>query len=155
LEEVSDEIRSNLARPIATERRQKLLGDIIAAVSNYSREFGKWKIHVAREEELKKSKTASKVELKPAVKPAPLDLSKVLEGTSLTVEETPLVDQHEIQAEVDGTDDEGKTKKVPKYEIARASFLDFSSGRFQNLSFAEIAYADKENFYSAQTLPFP
>jgi hypothetical protein len=158
LEEVQDEIRTTLARPIAADKRQKVVGEIIAAVNAYSRDFNRWKIYSQREQSSKTDKNdkSSKVESKKYEKPQPLDLSKVLEGTSLQLQEIPLVDQHEVQAEVDETDKDGVTKKVPKYEIAKSYLFDLSNFSVGGIRpFAEVAFAEKDNFYSPQTLPFP
>lgn len=153
LEEVADEIRTNLAQPIAIKRRQELLAEIQTAVNNYSRDYGRWKVQEARDEEAKKSKTAPKSSAKRVEKPAPLDLSKLVAGTPAKVGETPLVDQNELQTMVDEKDKDGTVKKVPKYEIARASFFDTRA--FQQRAFSDIAFAEKEPFYAPQTLPFP
>ena len=154
LEEVSDQIRTDLAQPIAIKRRQQLLTDIQAAINNYSRDYSRWKSQTARDEEMKKSKTTSKSTAKRVEKPAPLDLAKLVAGTPAKVGETPLVDQNELQTMVDEKDEkDGAVKKVPKYEIARATFFDTRA--FQQRGFADIAFGEKEPFYTPQTLPFP
>jgi hypothetical protein len=153
LEEVADQIRTDLARPIAVARRQKVLDDIQSALTSYNRQYSRWRAQETLDKELKKSGSASKGAPNRVEKPSPLDLSKVIEGTPVKLGETPLVDQNEIQETVDEKDPkDGSTKKVPKYEIAQASFFD--ARQFQQLTFAEIAFVENEPFYAPQTLPF-
>ncbi len=149
LEEVSDEIRTSLARPIAAERRAALIGKIVTEVNTYARQYNRWKAYESRDKDLKEEKlppAKSKIE-----KPAPLDLPKLVGDPGLKVEVIPLVDQYEVQEEIDQPQADGTTKKVPKYDIGVNGFRFFER---ESASFPQFAFGERENFYTAETLPF-
>lgn len=149
LEEVQDEIRTSLARPIAAERRQALISKIVTEVNAYARQYNRWKAYELRDKELKAEKLPpAKTSIE---KPAPLDLPKLVDDPTLKVEVIPLVDQHEVQEEIDQPQPDGTSKKVPKYDIGVNGFRFFER---ESASFPQFAFGDRENFYTAETLPF-
>lgn len=149
LEEVADEIRTSIARPVAAERRAALIGKIVTEVNAYARQYNRWKAYESRDKELKEEKLpASKLKIE---KPAPLDLAKLVGDPALKVEVIPLVDQYEVQEEVDQPQADGTSKKVPKYDIGVNGFRFFER---ESASFPQFAFGERENFYTAETLPF-
>jgi hypothetical protein len=149
LDEVKDEIRTSLARPIAADRRQALISKIVTEVNAYARQYNRWKAYDARDKELKAEKLPpSKVTVE---KPAPLDLAKLVGDPSLKVEVIPLVDQYEVQEEIDEPQADGTSKKVPKYDIGVNGFRFFER---ESASFPQFAFGEGDNYFSAETLPF-
>jgi len=153
LDEVKDEIRTTLARPIASERRQALITEIVAAVNAYSRQYNRWKAYDERDKQLKaEGGPASKAKAPNIEKPAPLDLSRIIGDSGLKVESIPLVDQFEVQEQIDEPQRDGTTKKVPKYDIGVNGFRFFER---DSASFAQFAFGERESTYQPETLPFP
>lgn len=149
LEEVKEEIRTSLAQPIASKNREALLTKLVAEVNAYARKYNRWKAIDDRNKELKaEGQPLSKMNLE---KPAPLDLPKLVGAPTLKVQEIPLVDQFEVQEQIDEPQPDGTTKKVPKYDIGVNGFRFFER---QSASFPQFAFGERENFYTAETLPF-
>ncbi|QDU28361.1 hypothetical protein ETAA8_34610 [Anatilimnocola aggregata] len=131
LDEVKEEIRTQLAQPIAAERRQAVIGKIVAAVNTYARQFNRWKAHQDR---IKLDKQAAKVDVP---KPAPLDLAAILGDAKAKVEIVPLSDVYEIR----------------KFELGRDANR-FDTQTFQQYPFAAVAYQENASTYLPETLPF-
>lgn len=131
LEEVKDEIRTQLAQPIAAERRQALIGKVMTAVSDHSRKYNRWRMAAERQ---KQPGAPKKSEL---TEPAPLNLEPLLGEFKFKVEKVPLSDRHEIR----------------KFEIGRDAYR-FDTQTFQQLPFAAIAFQENVNLFLPETLPF-
>jgi hypothetical protein len=136
LDEVKDQIRTQLATPIATERRKALIDKVVAAAQEYSRKYTRWRSQVERQKEAETAKkdSSKKQEI---VEPAPLDLAPILGEYNLKLEKIPLVDAFGLR----------------NFDIGREAFQ-FNMQSFQQMPFYAVAFQDNAAFFAPQTMPF-
>ncbi|MCU0876391.1 MAG: hypothetical protein MUF06_01180 [Pirellulaceae bacterium] len=127
LSEVQDEIRTTLAQSIAQEAMSKAVSAAIAEISQHGSKLRRWE---AAQEAKRKSTTV--------VDPGKLPLAEIAQRHGFTFESIPLVDRFQ----------------VAKFEIGR-NVMEFDRaalqmGRFNSLSFADIAFVPGESLYTPQ-----
>jgi hypothetical protein len=138
LDEVKDQIRTQLATPIATERRKALIDKVVAAAQEYSRKYTRWRSQVERQKEAEAAKGKKDAAKKPEiVEPAPLDLAPILGEYNLKLEKIPLVDAFGLR----------------NFDIGREAFQ-FNMQSFQQMPFYAVAFQDNAAFFAPQTMPF-
>jgi hypothetical protein len=125
LEEVSDEIRTRLAQPIAEDARKKDVAEAIAAIEKYGEQFRRF-----QNLKLIKKDAASK-------DPGELPVDEIAAKYNFEVGRTELADQFDIAKYEIG-------QKVEQFDMEAAR-----QGQFRMLSFAQLAYSDDEPLYRA------
>ena len=123
LEEVSDEIRTRLAQPIAEEARKKDVAEVMAAIEKYGEQY-------RRHENMKAIKKDAKTS-----DPGKLDIEAIAAKFNFEVGKTEPADEFEIAKYEIG-------QKVEQFDMQAARM-----GQFRMMSFAELAYSDDEPLY--------
>ena len=123
LEEVADEIRTRLARPLARDRMNSALNSMRAAMRSYYGDYIAWDVSEARDTQ---------------PQPTPPDLAALAEQNGMKAGEVPLVDILQLQ-ETDPVTDQ------PLYEISRAYDMNFTP-------FAQIALDNDLPLYKDESI---
>jgi hypothetical protein len=123
LEQVSDEIRTRLAQPIAEEARKKDVAEAIAAIEKYGEQFRRFQNLKA----IKKDGTAKD--------PGKLQIEEIAAKYNFEVGKTELADEYEIAKYEIG-------QKVEQFDMEAARMR-----QFRMMSFAELAYREDEPLY--------
>jgi hypothetical protein len=127
LEEVKEEIRVELAQPIAQESLNAAVKKAISEVNEYGRKYRRW-----TDGQNLKNKPASLVD------PGALNVETVAKKYNFDAGSTPLVDIHTVGEYEIG-------QKVSEFNMQA-----LQQGRFEQFSFADIAFAPDEPLYSPQ-----
>jgi hypothetical protein len=125
LEQVADDIRTTLARPIARQNMDEALNAVRSAMRTYYGKYIAW--------EVAQDQTTEKTE-----PPATPDLRAIASQYGLKYGQTPLVDVLQLQ-ETDLVTGE------PLYQISRAYDMNF-------VSFAQQAFSDTLNVFEARSI---
>jgi hypothetical protein len=125
LEAVKEDIRKELAQPIARAASDKAVEELKKEINSYGNLYRRW---LTRKEALK-----GKVD--PKSEPAKLNLAAEAARHGFTTGTIPLMDRFEV-----ATTEIGKN----------VSSFDFASGQLQMLQFADIAYGQDQPLYSVQ-----
>jgi hypothetical protein len=126
LEEVKEDIRKQLAQPIAQEAKNKAVKEVLDAINEYGRRYRRW-------QSVKEFKKAA------AEDPGKLDVASVTSKHGFQVGTTPLVDRHEVTAYDVG-------KNVMTFDFAALQRGDPNIMR----SFADMAFGEDEPPYDAR-----
>jgi len=122
LEDVEEEIRRSIARPIAQEKMGEAFKDARREIDAYFRKRMKWKGLKQVNDEAKE--------------PTPLDPDALAEKCGFTAGERPLVDEIEIG----------------DYELGKAYRFSFNQQQVQTITFARIAFAEGIPLYKADQI---
>lgn len=125
LEKVKDEIRKELAQPIAREARNKAVAELTKAIDAYGNSYRRW---ITKKEALKDK-------IDPKSDPGKFDLAAAAAKHGFETGSIPLVDRFEVSKYVLGQ---------------KVSSFDFAGGRLQMLTFADIAFGQDEPLFTAR-----
>ena len=133
LEEVKDDIRRELAQPIAEDEIKAAVKKATDEVNNYGRKYRRWK---SAQDAIKEGVKAAKAE-----DPGKLDLEGIAARYGFKSGSTGLVDRHEI-----GKFEIGQ--KVMEFDMDAIRM-----GQFRQKSFAELAFDASDVFYAPSPVP--